>query len=86
MHTRDDLVLRSCLDLAVQMLAIRRDLDALRMQVEGIRMQHSTPRAKRAIGYLLRLGKFFETKLGQAILAIGGPAIAGLVKWLLGSS
>jgi hypothetical protein len=71
------------------MLAMRRDLSDLKAMVEHhIRTGKHTrvPMGTHMTGYLSILVRFFETKLGQALLAIGTPVMVALLKWLLGNS
>lgn len=75
------------MDLAVQVLAVRRDINELKAQVE--RMRTAKPRRAfllRAIGLARVLGRFLGSKPGQALIAILGPAAAALFKWLTGRS
>ena len=82
MHTRHDLALQSCLDLAIQMLAIRRDLDELTAQVKQMRTSktNAPTSLRRAIGLPTIWGRFLATKEGQVLIAIVTPAVAAAVK------
>jgi ribosomal protein L29 len=76
------------LSMAVSILALQRQVTELRAQVETMRTTKpkGASTLRRAIGLARILGRFLETKHGQALVAIIGPAIAAFVKWLVGNS
>jgi hypothetical protein len=88
MNCRDTQTLRDLLDMATTICAMQRQINELRAELQVSRMAEPKRASigMRVTGFLSALTSFFETKLGQALLAIGTPIMVAVIKWLMGNS
>lgn len=75
---------RALLDIATAMLAMQREITALRQQVEAL----SNPKPSRwniqavTVTLIQLIGRFLLTQYGQSLIAVVIAGVAGCLKWL----